>query len=163
MSDASPFWTLLAEASDYQLVDQVFDKIIAHYGDDLVNCPAEVSVVVLALTASGVIDNGGFEYLFCEWHFPRDPDFTRTSEAFRTVGLNRAYQAFQEAFALFPDGIPPRDPKLRERLYEQADETRRNEVNTEFWQDFREGGIRERIFAQYIREHALAFEHLYRQ
>jgi hypothetical protein len=50
----------------------------------------------------------GFEYLFAG-AIPGDPDFSITAEAYQTVGLDRDYKAFQEAFKLFPRGIVPHD------------------------------------------------------
>ena len=65
---------------------------------------------MLVWHTSGIIDNGGFEYLFAGEFFS-DPDYHITAEAYLTAGLLRAYEAFQEAFALFPDGkvhtMPP--------------------------------------------------------
>ncbi len=63
---------------------------------------------MLVWHSAGIIDNGGFEYLFAG-DFPGDPDYQITAETYKTAGLLRGYEAFQEAFALFPKGRVPHD------------------------------------------------------
>jgi hypothetical protein len=89
---------------------------------------------MLVWHSGGLIGNGGFEYLF-EGEFDGDPEFGITAEAHKTAGLPRSYEAFQDAFALFPRGIVPHDSDERIRQYRRADETIRQEINRRYWTD----------------------------
>ena len=102
--------TLLAEAGDWDLVNGTFSKIGERYGHwvDATQYTPDEQVIMLVWHSSGIIGNGGFEYLFAG-EFPGDPDYHITAEAYKTAGLLRAYEAFQEAFALFPGGEVPHD------------------------------------------------------
>lgn len=150
------FDALLAEANDFDLCDGTF-KLIGdryHHWVDASRYSPEERVVMLVWHASGIIDNGGFEYLF-SGDFDGDPDFRLTAEAFKTARLMRGYQAFQDAFALFPDGKVPRDSEERYEQYAANDPDVRDEINVKFW---REGWDHEceRKLAQFIRENAPA-------
>jgi len=83
----APFLTLLAEAGDCDLVDGTFHKIGDRYGHwvDATQYSPEERVIMLVWHSSGIIDNGGFEYLFAG-EFPGDPDYHITAEAFRRPG-----------------------------------------------------------------------------
>lgn len=149
-----PFQTLLAEANDFDLVDGTFVKIGARYGHwvDAAKYTPEERVIMLVWHASGFIDNGGFEYLF-SGEFDGDPDFRITAQAHKEAGLTRSYEAFQEAFALFPDGKVPRNPKDRVSLFLKIDESKREAINKKVWQDEWDE-LRQKQLAKYIRDHA---------
>ncbi len=89
---------------------------------------------MLVWHSSGIIDNGGFEYLFVG-EFPGDPDYHITAEAYKTAELWRGYEAFQEAFALFPGGKVPCDAAERLQHYQAANRSARDQLDRKLWQD----------------------------
>ena len=101
--NTTPFLTLLAKAGDWDLVNGTFHKIgerYDHWVDATQYSPKE-RVIMLVWHSSGIIDNGGFEYLFAG-DFPGDPDYRVTAEAYQTAGMVRGFEAFQEAFVTCP-------------------------------------------------------------
>lgn len=154
MDGNTPFKTLLAKANDFDLVDSTFVKIGGRYGHwvDASKYTPQERVIMLVWHSSGIIDNGGFEYLF-SGDFDGDPEFRMTAEAFKTVGLTRGYEAFQEAFNLFPDGNVPHDSEKRIAQYEQADKVVRDRINEKHWQDGWDD-LREMKLALFIRDNA---------
>lgn len=151
MESSTPFRKLLAEANDFDLVNGTFVKIGDRYGHwvDASKYTPEESVIMLVWHSSGIIDNGGFEYLF-SGDFDGDPDFTKTAAAYKVVGLNGGYEAFQDAFRLFPRGNVPHESEERIRQYKMADDKVRDEINTKHWKDGWEN-LREKKLAQFIR------------
>jgi len=105
---------------------------------------------MLVWHSSGIIGNGGFEYLFAG-EFPGDPDFRITGEAYRIAGIDRSYEAIQAALSFFPGGIAPRDPQQRSRLYELANKSAREGLNRKVWHDDR---ARVKKLAEFIRTNA---------
>ena len=151
----APFLTLLAEASDWDLVNGTFSKIGDRYDHwvDATRYSPEERVIMLVWHSSGIIDNGGFEYLFAG-EFPGDPDYHITAEAYKAAGLLRAYQAFQEAFALFAGGEVPHDsPPTRNERYQAANRSARDRLNRKLWQDTYDRTGEKRL-AEFIRKHA---------
>ncbi len=57
--------------------------------------------VVIVWTASGIIENGGFHYLF-ESILPGDPDWTYTIIAFEKAGCPKAARTIKEAVCYSP-------------------------------------------------------------
>src|SRR5690348_2208446 len=78
---------VLATKDDFELCDKLFVRLTDHYGKDfdISKCKEKDQVVILVWHASGIIDNGGFQYLF-EGDFKGDPDFKRTADAFQIIG-----------------------------------------------------------------------------
>jgi len=150
----APFLTLLAEAGDWDLVNGTSHKIGDRYGHwvDATQYTPEEKVIMLVWHSSGIIDNGGFEYLFAG-DFPGDPDYHITAEAYKTAELWRAYEAFQEAFALFPEGKVPHDRAERNEQYQAANRSARDRLNRKLWQDTYDG-TGERKLAEFIRKNA---------
>src|SRR5262245_9846969 len=166
----TPFKILLESACDFDLVNSVFVKIgdrYKHWVDASKYTPEE-RVIMLVCQSAGIIQGGGFESLF-EGVFDGDPDFSITAECYKIVGLTRSYEAFQDAFRLFPDGKVPRisEEQLqytepideRVRQYEMADGFLREEINKKHWQDGWDK-LLERNLAQYIRDNVPKLRHL---
>ncbi|MBD3674085.1 MAG: DUF4375 domain-containing protein [Planctomycetaceae bacterium] len=152
MDSDTPFPTLLAEANDFDLVNGTFIKIGDRYGHwvDASQYTPEERVIMLVWHSSGIIDNGGFEYLFSS-DFDGDPEFKITAEAYKTVGLTRGYEAFQDAFKVFPNGKVPHESEERIQQYQRAADSVRDEINTKHWKDGWED-LREKMLAKYIRD-----------
>ncbi len=147
----TPFETLLAYATDHDLVIGAYDKINARHGHWLHAShysPVERVIMLVFHTANWL--GGGFEYLFSE-EIDGDPDFRFTAEAYRLAGIERSYKAFEAAFALFPGGVVPCDPEERIQRYEAANKSAREGINREFWCD---DVARTRKLAEFIRSNA---------
>lgn len=160
MGSSAPFLKLLAHASDFDLVNGTFVKIGDRYNHwvDASKYSDVEKVIMLVWHSGGIIDNGGCEYLFAG-EFPGDPDYRITAEAYKTAGLLRGYEAFQEAFALFPDEWIPHDPVKRDEIFQETNRSARDRINRKLWQDFGESA-RERKLAEFIRANAAALMHL---
>jgi hypothetical protein len=147
----TPFNVLLADAGDFDLVNGTFVKIGDRYGHwvDASQYTAEERVIMLVWHSSGIIDNGGFEYLF-SGDFDGDPEFRITADAYRIAGLIGGYDAFQEAFSRFPDSTVPHTSKERIAQYSTTPEAVREAINRKHWQDGWDN-LREKKLAEFIR------------
>jgi hypothetical protein len=85
------------------LIDTTVDKLIRR-GFDPMRSPFAHKVAVMLVTAQGIIDNGGFEYLFGNpFHQEtRLEDFIAIYEA---VGAAKSAEAFQVALARWREGL----------------------------------------------------------
>lgn len=104
--------------------------------------------VVIIWTISGIIENGGFHYVF-ESILPGDPDWVFTIAAFERVGCQKAAQTIREAIHLFPNCKPPLDNEQRIRWFEKQPEKTRNRLDTEFWNELDNITV---ALAKYIRD-----------
>jgi hypothetical protein len=149
---------LFAEGDDFKLCDTLFGRILAahHNRVDAARLNEEEQVVFLVWGAFGVIENGGFQYLF-EHQLKGDPDFARTARAFHEIGCVEAAEAFQRTLALFPNSRPPRDIDKRLKLYNSRIASRPTEMDRQF---FRAKKSITRCLANYIRSRYRAFRHL---
>jgi hypothetical protein len=153
-----PIQQLLARADDWTLCLEVFGRILKHYGGnpDLSAIPEEERVVLLVWHVSGVVDNGGFRYLF-EGDLKGDPYFALTAEAFRVTGCKKAADAVRKTLALFPGSRPQRDREQRLNHYLSRIKAWPTDMDRQFLaaQD-----DLTKCLAGYIRSHADAYLHL---
>jgi|GEM_PF-6022586 len=143
--------------SNNSIVDVVFSSILQKYGSHIdvsLYHPQEV-IVVLVVHSSGLIDNGGFEYLFSA-SFDGDSDFKITAQSHLELGLQLGYKSFQEAFSTFPGNVIPFDPTDRLSQYEQADKDFRIKINKRYWKEDEDGG-RQKKMEEYINKNADLF------
>jgi hypothetical protein len=149
----------LATEADGDLCDAQFIAIVDHYGGDLkVNeLPVPHRTVLLVWHAMGIIDNGGFQYLF-EGDFSGDPGFTLTADAFEEIGCVSAAEAVRGAIALFPNGKVVADIDERLRLFQSTPESQRTNLTKKFWKasDVGMGEICLKLVT-YIRSHQAEF------
>ncbi len=150
----TPFLQLLAKACDLDLVEGTFTKIHERYNHriDATRYSPEESVIMLVWHSACCINFAGFEYLFVST-IPGDSDFGSTAEAYKTVGLDRDFAAFQQAFALFPLGVLPDDPVARYQLFQGSNQTARDQINQGFQRRGYDGS-REKKLAEFIRKNA---------
>ncbi len=143
--------------SDLDLCDHTYAQMIKHYGDDLdvSKCKESDQPVLLVWHAAGIIDNGGFQYLF-EGTFKGDPYFARTAQAFKTIKAMKCAAAFDNALRLFPDSKPPTDIEKRLQVYQSVVQTEREAIDIDF---FRESSRLKTLLAAYIRDHQDAITH----
>jgi hypothetical protein len=97
---------LLEKEDDFELCDELFKRLDTRYGDDhdVSNYREEHRVVLLVWHAGGIIDNGGFQYLF-EGTFDGDPHFAKTAAAFRAINAMKCAGSRR--------GGPPAVPRLQ--------------------------------------------------
>jgi hypothetical protein len=139
-------------------LDELFHDILRYHGDDvhISQLREEERVVLLTYHAMGIIDNGGFNYLF-EGSFEGDPYFALTAAAFGAIGCAQAADAFRKALALFPDSRPPKDIERRLQIYRQGSGEDRHAIDREFMTAHK---AIKACLARYIESHREAFAHL---
>lgn len=143
---------LLAKTDDFDLCDGVFCALTDI--TDRMDCAATESdpvwTVVLVWGSAGLIENGGFCWLF-ESASREDPGFLITAVAYKTIDLPEAFAAFQAAFGLFSDHRLPADREKLFRIYLSHPEEVREAVDRQF---FEINDDIPRYLAKFIRSHA---------
>lgn len=152
---------LLDEPDDFKLCSGIVDKLYESYPShgerfDLANMGEHERVVVRVWHSFGVIGNGGFQYLF-EATYSDDPDFALVAAAYRTIGCDKAADAFSEALALFPDGRPPENLEQRQAIFSSVRQEVRERIDHEFWDSSKDI---EAKLAAYIRANRAIFQRL---
>jgi hypothetical protein len=149
---------VLDTKDDFELCDELFKLMIKHYGEDfdVSKCKEKDQPVILAWHAAGIIDNGGFQYLF-EGNFKGDPHFAKTEAAFKTIKASKCAEAVEEALKLFPDSKPPQDIDKRLKIYQAVPAAKRESIDVKFFSESKE---MKTILAKYIRENRADFKHL---
>jgi hypothetical protein len=147
---------------DFDLCDSTFWKVLNHYGQDLMACdlPEIHQTVLLAWHSYGIIENGGFEYLF-EGDFEGDPGFSLTCKAFENINCTKANEAFKEVLAIFPERSIIINIDSRRQFYDSYPDEVKNLVNSKFWSVGSNGSNEiERLLAEYIRKNESSFDDL---
>ncbi len=149
---------LLNTQDDFELCDQLFVRLTEHYGKDfdISKCKEKDQVVILVWHATGIIDNGGFQYLF-EGNFKGDPHYARTADAFKTIQAKKCAEAVREALGLFPNSKPPDEVEPRLKAFQQIGAAKRESIDTKFFSESKE--IRTHL-ARYIRDNRADFKHI---
>jgi hypothetical protein len=111
-------------------------------------------VIVLAWHFGGIIDNGGFGYLYSA-NIRGDPHYRYTANAFKTLGCNHIVTAFEESFRWFPDNTPPSDVHLRRHHLALVEEDEEGRVSCMF---FEQSSQLEDFMEKYIRTHRASIE-----
>jgi hypothetical protein len=125
---------VLALTDDFELCNGVFKGFAEfHKQIDVDSYSEEERVITLAWHASGLIGNGGFEYLFEGW-FTGDPGYVYTAAIFKIIGATQSYAAFQRALGVFGDRYPD-DPAERDAKYRRVPEEERTAISRQFWED----------------------------
>ena len=80
--------------------EHAFEELERVGGDpDKLDIP--LRTVAILYSVQGIIDNGGFQYLF-ENDFPFDPPYSTFSEAYRRIGAAQNAERLDKAAAMFP-------------------------------------------------------------
>lgn len=142
---------LLATTDDFQLCDGVFCAITDVTENELSAAtePEPCRTVTLIWHSGGIIGNGGFQYLF-GGNFNGDPGYRITADAYRKVGAEKCYSAFQDALALFPRNTLPDDIERRLEIYQSHPKETRDAINDRFWVGADE---MKPLLARFIRSH----------
>jgi hypothetical protein len=149
---------LLKTEDDFELCDELFKRMLKHYGKDfdVSKCKKQDQTVILVWHVSGIIDNGGFHYLF-EGNLKGDPHFASTAAAFKTIKAAKCAEAAEEALNPFPESKPPTDVEKRLKVYEAVNAAKRQAIDRKFFSESKEI---KKILARYIRENRDEFKHL---
>jgi len=148
--------SILSSTDDSELCDAVFSRFAEL--NNRINVDSyteEERVVTLVLHATGIIGNGGFQYLF-EGEFNGDPGYIHTAAAFETIGASESHAAFQRALGLFGGRYPP-DREQRIAAYLNVPKDQRDAIERQFYDD--EENMRSGL-ARYIRERRERFHQL---
>jgi hypothetical protein len=140
-------------SKEFELCSPICQKILDKYPADPTAQDFSESerTIVTVWTVSGIVENGGFEYLF-ESTQPGDPTYELVLKAFRDIECSQALEAVQEAFALFPSGQPLMNDSSRVRKYRQHPQALREAINTKFWTAIPDI---DKCLARYILTHGL--------
>ena len=146
---------VLNTRDDFKLCGELYTRLIKHYGKDidLSKCKRKHQVVLLVWYATGIIDNGGFQYLF-EGKFKGDPHFLKTAAAFKAVKAKKCAKAAEEALKLFPNSKPPADLEKRLTIYQSHRLAKRLAIDDKF---FSESSKIPKLLAKYIRANRKKF------
>ncbi|MDD2761017.1 MAG: hypothetical protein PHH11_12085 [Methylomonas sp.] len=100
------------------LIDTTVDKLVQR-GFDPMRSPFAHKVAVMLVTAQGIIDNGGFEYLFGN-PFHQDTRLEDFIKVYEAVGAAESAEAFSAALRRWRDGFSDFD-SLDVVLWENSD------------------------------------------
>lgn len=141
--------SLLDETDDDRLIDEVWKRLIARWGamTEASRLPPIARNVIVTYSAGGIIDNGGFRYLF-EHRFVGDEDFVYTAAAFRAIG-SRGADSVAGALALFSNNSPPADIQERLAIYLAVPDEIRERIDNSFYKSADWQGK----LAAYVRSH----------
>ncbi|MCB9891218.1 MAG: DUF4375 domain-containing protein [Planctomycetes bacterium] len=120
----------------------------------LASLSLEQRSVLLSCTASGVVDNGGFQFFF----EAREHRAQETLAALEEVGAKKAARALRQAQSVFPDDTPHEDWEERMTYLRNLDE--QQEWRFEGETEELESTAMDPILSDYLRRHEAAFTDL---
>jgi hypothetical protein len=137
--------------SNFSLCSKTCKKITKKYGahNSALDYPEAERVVALVWTVAGIVENGGFRYLFGSV-LPGDGNYAITINAFKQIGCLNVAETIDKAVHIFPNGEPHIDDHDRVTWFEQQPEQTRNQLDTAFWNELDNITL---SLARYIREH----------
>ena len=91
--------------------------------------------VRLVWWAKDPLDNGGFSCLFNCDDNETDPQLLHTRRAFQIIDLPNAAAAFDLAFCVFDDSMPPSKPEQRLAVWDAADESLRKRADKAWYEN----------------------------
>lgn len=122
------------QESDWELCNSAWRRITEKYGETAVasDFNAVERVIVLVWTVTGIIGNGGFEYLFSS-DLPGDQNYRMSLEAFKAIEAIEAEKAFKDALSVFPGGEVPASERERLATFKLFPESERDQIATRFF------------------------------
>ena len=149
-----PIQQVLSLQDDYWLMNEVNCRLAREDGTfDATGLSGPERTIALVFLSSGIIGNGGFQYLF-EGYIVSDLDFALTLSAYHQIGASRAAEAFESAMALFRFGRPPQTIRKRLQIFHRASGLKRALIDSAF---FAAEAEIERCSANFIRSHQRDF------
>lgn len=84
-------------SKNFDICNNAWKRIISKYpqAQTAIDYPDPDRVVVLVWTLSGILENGGFEYLF-ESDLPGDPDLTLSKKALQLISCSTVADLIEE-------------------------------------------------------------------
>lgn len=124
------------KSQDFNLCSTACERITQKYGGHvMVGGINEVErTVILVWTVAGIVENGGFRYLFGSM-LPGDPNYSQTITAFENIGCPKAANTIRQAICLFPKCELPAENWLRIQYYEKQPVEIRHRLDTDFWNE----------------------------
>jgi hypothetical protein len=120
MASLDPFLRrLLVSPDDFQLINGLYLRIDCDGSDpeEIGRLPTELRVLSQIWGSGGLIDNGGFAYLFTG----DVADLEELPSALATIGADRAAAVVQDAWNVFPNGKPHKDHWDRVKFIESLE------------------------------------------
>jgi hypothetical protein len=102
-------------AADYSF------KLLEHFDRDVSKLDVPQQTLITLHSVQGVVDNGGFQYLF-ESDFPANPPYSKFVEAYRRIGAGHAAECLEKAVAMFPFEDPHLHQEQRVEFMETLEE-----------------------------------------
>lgn len=134
----------MTESEEFDLCNAKYLEIEKSYNltGDLTEIPFYDRTILLVWWTMGVVDNGGFQYLF-ECTLEGDPECELTARAFAVIGCDKAARAIVGATAIFPDGKVIKDHGERQDYVKLIGDSAFEDFNRTFWDasDLGEGEI----------------------
>lgn len=123
----------MTRPSDFDLCDSTWRRIASGHGDGALamDFAPQERVVVLVWTLFGIVENGGFEYLFGS-DLPGDPGYRLAVAAFRTIGCEEGAGVIEEAIALCPQAAEG-DAQQRKAAFMAHPQEIRTSLATRLW------------------------------
>lgn len=143
---------LLNGEDDFGLCDGVFCAAADLTGNkiDWDSEPEPLRTVSLIWATHGIVGNGGFSHLL-EYSYGGDAGFKLAAAAYRRLGADDAFKAFEMLFECFPDRTIPDGDDLRFKLYQGCSEKKRDAIDSRFYR-FSDAKV-EKSLAAFIRSH----------
>ena len=132
-------------ASDFDLVNSLFCKLVdkkEKLGEHALT--TEEQAVFLIWHASGIIENGGFQYFF-----EQELDAEAVASAYEEIGCDKCAELLRLALSLFPSRILEAGWRERIKFVEDNHEAF-GKLSSAFWKADKETESR---LAEYVRRH----------
>jgi hypothetical protein len=122
--------------NDSELIDAEFDRVEAKYGHEAPasSLPERDRTIACVVTSKGILDNGGFSYLF-ETVFCADPTFEWTRQSYDLIGAKFSAEAFTWAWASFPQKGLPSSVDERLMIWVSVPSEIRRSIDHLYWKD----------------------------
>ena len=143
---------MLCDNPNFELCSSVYKKIASKSSSE--DWFSELNdtelTIIYVWYISGVIENGGFEYLFSS-RLPGDPYYLTTIKSFKKIKCQVAADIIKEAISLFPYGKISTDDETRKEIFANLPLETRDALASSFFQEL--AGITGKL-ANFIRKNS---------
>lgn len=122
----------MSDLSDFELCNCSWKRIVENHGNNPTakDFNEYEQVIVMVWTLTGIIENGGFRYLF-ESELPGDIDFILSMKALGIIGCNEAEKILSEIIDRLQKVGDSRVSNSKK--YEEISEDEQNRFDSRFW------------------------------
>jgi hypothetical protein len=119
--------------SNFEICNDEWKRIVSHYHDKIsaLDLTGFERVVMLVWLVTGIVENGGFNYLF-ESDLPGDEDLSLTVEAFYAIGCIEVSSLIASLLKRMKE-LGSVDTKLENYLC--IPQTERDDIDAAFWSE----------------------------